>query len=74
MRRDGALGSENAGISSDFSDENSECRKLKVSLSMSIRQGLVGTKGVPSGTADVQAVNILLPKKKCYHLVDDEAC
>jgi hypothetical protein len=74
VRLGGALGSENAGMSSDSLGENPRCRKLKVSSSMSIRRGLVGTKGVLIGTSDVQAVNILLPKKKRYYLISNEVC
>ena len=58
MRLAGAYGSENAGMSNRNSDENSEHRKSKVSLAMSISQGLVGPKAYPKGEADGQLVNI----------------
>jgi hypothetical protein len=39
---------------------------------MSIIRGLVESKGVPSGTPDVQAVNIRLLGLMRYNFLDDE--
>jgi hypothetical protein len=62
VRWGGAYSSENAGISSVYSDERSEHRKSKVSLAMSISEGLVGPKARPKGVVDGQTVNIPLPR------------
>jgi len=56
--QDGALGSENVGMSNRNSGENPERRKSKVSWAMSISPGLVGPKARPKGVVDGQPVNI----------------
>ena len=53
-------------MSSDFLDENSRCRKPKVSEAMLISFGLVGSKEVPFGISDVQSVNIRIPFYKRF--------
>ena len=58
MRLGGALKRENVGISNHNSDEISEHRKPKVSLAMSISQGLGGPKEKPKGKSNGQPVNI----------------
>ena len=58
MSRTGALRSENVGMSNHNSDEISEHRKPKVSLAMTISQGLGDPKGKPKGVPDGQPVNI----------------
>jgi len=58
VRRDGALGRENVGISNHNAGERPAHRKPKVSLAMFINQGLVGPKDKPRGDADGQQVNI----------------
>ncbi len=45
--RDGAHGSDNVGMSNHKSDEISDHRKSKVSLAMTISQGLGGPNPVP---------------------------
>ena len=52
------LRSEDAGISSDKSDENSDRRKPKVSWAMFVSSGLVGPKPRPKGVGDGHPVNI----------------
>ena len=54
----GALGSENVGISNRNTGESPVHRKPKVSLAMTISQGLVAPKAMPRGGADGQQVNI----------------
>ena len=49
-------------MSNRNSDENSEHRKPKVSLAMTISQGLGGPKGKPKGVPDGQPVNIPAPE------------
>ena len=44
--------SENVGMSNHNPDENSGHRKPKVSLAMTINQGLGGPKANPKGVAD----------------------
>ena len=68
----GVLRSENADISSESPDKNSGCRKSEVSPAMSIIRGSVESKGVPSGTSDVQIVNIRLLIFWRYYLIYDE--
>ncbi len=58
MRRDGAFGSKNVGTSNRNDAENASRRKIKVSLVMSISQGLVGPKGMEKSVLDGQQVNI----------------
>ena len=57
-RKGGAVGSENVGMSNRNPDESSGHRKPKVSLAMSISQGLGGPKTNPKGVVDGQPVNI----------------
>ena len=58
MRASGACGSKNVGTSNRNALENSARRKIKVSLVMSISQGLVGPKGMAKAVLDGQWVNI----------------
>jgi len=58
VRRSGANGSKNVGMSNRNPDEISEHRKPKVSLAMVISQGLGGPKLNPKGVSDGQPVNI----------------
>ena len=58
VKRSGAIGSENVGMSNRNSDAISEHRKPKVSLAMEISQGLGGPKTNPKGVVDGQPVNI----------------
>ena len=62
MRSDGALGSENVGMSNRNGREIRPHRKPKVSLAMAINQGLGGPKGKPKGVPDGQPVNIPAPQ------------
>ena len=62
MKRGGALGRENVGMSNHNPDEISGHRKPKVSLAMIISQGLGGPKRKPKGVLDGQPVNIPAPK------------
>ena len=57
-RNGGALGSENVGMSNRNAGESPAHRKPKVSLAMTISQGLGGPKGKPRGAPDGQPVNI----------------
>ena len=58
MRASGAFGSKNVGTSNRNGVENAPRRKIKVSLVMSIIQGLVGPKGMEKSVLDGQQVNI----------------
>ena len=58
VSRDGAFGSKNVGTSNRNGDEISLRRKIKVSLVMSISQGLVGPKGMAKAVLDGHTVNI----------------
>ena len=58
MRATGACGSKNVGTSNRNALENSARRKHKVSLVMSISQGLVGPKGMAKAVLDGHRVNI----------------
>ena len=58
MRARGAFGSKNVGTSNRNAFENNARRKIKVSLVMSISQGLVGPKGMAKAVLDGQLVNI----------------
>ena len=58
MRACGACGSKNVGTSNHNAGENPARRKIKVSLAMSISQGLVGPKGMAKAVLDGQWVNI----------------
>ena len=58
MTHSGAFGSKNVGTSNRNADENSARRKTKVSLAMSISQGLVGPKGMANAVPDGHMVNI----------------
>lgn len=58
MRDSGACGSKNVGTSNRIALENSARRKIKVSLVMSISQGLVGPKGMAKAVLDGHRVNI----------------
>ena len=58
MRASGAFGSKNVGTSNRNGVENAPRRKIKVSLVMSIIQGLVGPKGMVKTVLDGQWVNI----------------
>ena len=71
----GEARSENAGMSSESPDENSGCRKSKVSSAMSISWGLVGSNLVLYIMArDVQTVNIRLLIFTRYYVFNDEVC
>ncbi len=61
MSHAGASGSENVGISNRNTGEIPVHRKSKVSLAMTINQGLVVPKAMPNGGADGQQVNIPAP-------------
>ena len=54
MRACGACGSKNVGTSNRNASENGARRKIKVSLVMSISQGLVGPKGMAKAVLDGQ--------------------
>ncbi len=58
MRHTGACGSKNVGTSNHNAHENCARRKTKVSLAMSISQGLVGPKGMEKSVLDGHRVNI----------------
>ena len=58
MRAFGAFGSKNVGTSNRIAAENAARRKIKVSLVMSISQGLVGPKGMVKTVLDGHTVNI----------------
>ena len=58
MRDFGAFGSKNVGTSNRNDAENASRRKIKVSLVMSISQGLVGPKGMAKAVLDGHRVNI----------------
>ena len=58
MRASGACGSKNVGTSNRNDVENTSRRKIKVSLVMSISQGLVGPKGMAKAVLDGHRVNI----------------
>ena len=58
MRDSGAFGSKNVGTSNRNDAENASRRKHKVSLVMSISQGLVGPKGMAKAVLDGHRVNI----------------
>ena len=60
VRAHGACGSKNVGTSNRNAAENAARRKIKVSLVMSISQGLVGPKGMAKAVLDGQEVNIPL--------------
>ena len=58
MTHAGALRSKNVGTSNHNAPENGARRKTKVSLAMTISQGLVGPKGMAKAVLDGQRVNI----------------
>ena len=58
MRASGAFGSKNVGTSNRNRGEIPLRRKIKVSLVMSISQGLVGPKGMVKTVLDGHRVNI----------------
>ena len=58
MRAAEACGSKNVGTSNRNDAENASRRKIKVSLVMSISQGLVGPKGMEKSVLDGHRVNI----------------
>ncbi len=58
MRASGAFGRKNVGTSNRNPVENTGRRKIKVSLVMSISQGLVGPKGMEKSVLDGHRVNI----------------
>ena len=58
MRAYGACGSKNVGTSNRNEGEIPSRRKIKVSLVMSISQGLVGPKGMEKSVLDGHRVNI----------------
>ena len=58
MRAFGAFGSKNVGTSNRNDAEIASRRKIKVSLVMSIIQGLVGPKGMVKTVLDGHTVNI----------------
>ena len=61
MRFSGVKRSENVGMSNHNPPENGGHRKPKVSLAMTISQGLGGPKGKPKGVLEGQPVNIPAP-------------
>ncbi len=58
MSHGGACRSKNVGTSNHNAGENPARRKTKVSLAMSISQGLVGPKGMERSAPDGHMVNI----------------
>ena len=58
MTHAGALRSKNVGTSNRKTGESPVRRKTKVSLSMLIREGLVGPNPIPKGAGDGHMVNI----------------
>ncbi len=58
MTHAGASRSKNVGTSNRNAGENPARRKTKVSLAMSINQGLVGPKAMEKSAADGHMVNI----------------
>ena len=58
MRFGGVIRSENVGMSNHNPPESGGHRKPKVSLAMTINQGLGGPKANPKGVVDGQPVNI----------------
>ena len=58
MTHSGAFGSKNVGTSNHNSSEKLEHRKTKVSLSMIVREGLVGPKPMVKTVGDGHTVNI----------------
>ncbi len=58
MKPGGAPGSKNVGTSNHNPAENAGRRKIKVSLAMTISQGLVGPKVMTKVATDGQWVNI----------------
>ena len=58
MTHTGASRSKNVGTSNRNDAENASRRKIKVSLVMSISQGLVGPKGMAKAVLDGHRVNI----------------
>lgn len=58
VRAGGACGSKNVGTSNHNAGENPARRKTKVSLAMTINQGLVGPKGMARAAPDGHTVNI----------------
>ena len=54
----GVLRSKNVGTSNHNAGENPARRKTKVSLAMTISQGLVGPKGMAKAAPDGHMVNI----------------
>ena len=58
MTHAGALRSKNVGTSNHNIAENAIRRKIKVSLAMTISQGLVGPKGMARAGPDGHMVNI----------------
>lgn len=61
MTHAGALRSKNVGTSNHNAHENCARRKTKVSFPMTIREGLVGPKGMTKVGPDGQQVNIPAP-------------
>ncbi len=57
-------------MSNHNSDKNSEHRKSKGSLAMTISQGLGGPKGKPKGVPDGQPVNIPAPCLNFFALTE----
>ena len=58
VTRGGVFGSKNVGTSNHNAAENAPRRKTKVSLAMTISQGLVGPKGIAKAGPDGHMVNI----------------
>ena len=58
MTHTGVLRSKNVGTSNHNAVENTARRKTKVSFPMSIREGLVGPKGMTKVAPDGDMVNI----------------
>ena len=71
-RDGGALGSENAGMSSVRNVSKRSHRMAEVSAARFILGGLVGPKPRPKGVGDGQQVHIPVPPRARYHRWGDE--
>ena len=72
VRDGGALGSENAGMSSVRDVSKRPHRMAEVSAATIIVGGLVGPKARPKGVADGQTVDIPVPRRVRYDRWGDE--
>jgi hypothetical protein len=66
VKPDGALGSENVGLSNHNPDEKSEHRKPEVSLAMLIIQGLGGPNLIPERVLGMDSRLIFRPFAKIF--------